>query len=391
MMCLSVPHSGMFHSTPAGRFMDVNPALARMLGYASTQEMIETITNIAQQLYAHKDERTHVLKLLHEQGKVQQEVTFRRKDGSTFLALMHIWTSFDADGNMQALVGFIEDRTERQRAATELIQQRTLRESLIDSALDGVLVVDSDGKILFFNQPFVQMWCIPQAIVESRSDEAALGCVIAQLADPQQFLAKVQYLYAHPTEQSRDDILLRDGRIFDRYSTPVEDATGTYYGRVWWFRDITSRLQAEEAIRRSLVQEEVIQVQRTALQELSTPLIPIADNVVVMPLIGTIDSGRAQQVMETLMEGITRHQAAMAILDITGVSVVDTQVAQALVRAAQAVKLLGATVMLTGVQPQMAQTLVQLGVDLNGIITRSTLQAGIAYALAQTQAEHHRR
>jgi anti-anti-sigma factor len=100
-----------------------------------------------------------------------------------------------------------------------------------------------------------------------------------------------------------------------------------------------------------------------------------------MPLIGTIDSRRAQQVMETLLEGIAQHQADLVILDITGVSVVDTQVAQAFIQAAQAVRLLGAQVMLTGIQPQIAQTLVHLGVDLSNILTRGSLQAGIATAL----------
>ncbi len=116
-------------------------------------------------------------------------------------------------------------------------------------------------------------------------------------------------------------------------------------------------------------------------------LLGYTDTTVVMPLIGTIDSGRAKQVMETLLDGVARQQADLVILDITGVAVVDTQVAQAFVQAAQAVRLLGSQVMLTGIQPQIAQTLVHLGVDLHGIITQSSLQAGIAYALR----EQHRR
>jgi anti-anti-sigma regulatory factor len=85
--------------------------------------------------------------------------------------------------------------------------------------------------------------------------------------------------------------------------------------------------------------------------------------------------------METLLEGVGAHRAAIAILDITGVSVVDTQVANALIRAAQAVRLLGAQVMLTGISPQVAQTLVQLGADLSSITTYSSLQTGIVKAL----------
>jgi anti-anti-sigma regulatory factor len=87
--------------------------------------------------------------------------------------------------------------------------------------------------------------------------------------------------------------------------------------------------------------------------------------------------------MEALLEGVAQHQSRLVILDITGVAVVDTQVAQAFIQAAQAVRLLGAQVMLTGIQPQIAQTLVHLGVDLSGIITSGSLQSGIAAALQQ--------
>jgi anti-anti-sigma factor len=144
-------------------------------------------------------------------------------------------------------------------------------------------------------------------------------------------------------------------------------------------RDITERKRHEAE--REALQQQIIDAQRNALRELSTPLIPISRDVVIMPLIGTIDSQRAQQVMEALLEGVAQHQASLVILDITGVAVVDTQVAQTFIQAAQAVRLLGAQVMLTGIQPQIAQTLVHLGVDLSGIITSGSLQAGIAYAL----------
>jgi rsbT co-antagonist protein RsbR len=100
-----------------------------------------------------------------------------------------------------------------------------------------------------------------------------------------------------------------------------------------------------------------------------------------MPLVGEIDSQRAQQILETLLDGVSQRQADIAIVDITGVSVVDTQVAQAFVRAAQAVSLIGARVVLTGIGPEIAQSLVQLGADMSRIVTRADLQSGIAYAL----------
>jgi rsbT co-antagonist protein RsbR len=144
-------------------------------------------------------------------------------------------------------------------------------------------------------------------------------------------------------------------------------------------RDITEQKRAEAE--RIALQEQVIEAQRAAIRELSTPLMPLSDGVVAMPLVGTIDSGRAQQIMETLLEGVAEHQARIAILDITGVQVVDTQIANALVQAAQAVRLIGANVILTGIRPDVAQTLVHLGVDLSHLVTRGSLQSGIAYAL----------
>lgn len=135
-------------------------------------------------------------------------------------------------------------------------------------------------------------------------------------------------------------------------------------------RDVTERKEAEALIRR----------QAEALRALSTPLIPINDRVLVMPLVGAMDAARAEQVLETLLDGVVQRGAGAVILDVTGVGVVDTQVADALLRAARALRLVGAEVLLTGIRPDVAQTLVHLGVDLGGLVTCSTLQAGIARA-----------
>jgi rsbT co-antagonist protein RsbR len=108
-----------------------------------------------------------------------------------------------------------------------------------------------------------------------------------------------------------------------------------------------------------------------------------------MPIIGTVDTKRAQQVMETLLSGIVDRRAKTAILDITGMTVMDTQVANALVQAAQSVRLLGAQVILTGIRPEIAMTLISLGVDLRDIVTHSSLQAGINYATQELRSSKH--
>jgi rsbT co-antagonist protein RsbR len=129
---------------------------------------------------------------------------------------------------------------------------------------------------------------------------------------------------------------------------------------------------------------EVIDRQRQQLLELSTPVIKLWDRVVAVPLIGTLDSARTQVVMETLLQAIVDQNAAMAILDITGVPMVDTVVAQYLLKTAMAVRLMGAECVISGIRPQIAQTIVQLGIDLGDITTRATLADALAWALEKS-------
>lgn len=117
------------------------------------------------------------------------------------------------------------------------------------------------------------------------------------------------------------------------------------------------------------------------IRELSTPVVPLMEGILLLPLIGHIDSDRAQRIVEQLLLGVQDHRARMAILDITGVPVVDTMVAQALVQTAQAVRLLGAEPVLVGIMPEVAQTMVGLGIDLISLTTRADLQSGLEYAI----------
>lgn len=142
------------------------------------------------------------------------------------------------------------------------------------------------------------------------------------------------------------------------------------------------RAQAERE--RVLLQAEIIQNQNARLAELSTPLIPIHDQIVVMPIIGTMDEHRAQQVLDTALNGAQALLAKTVIIDITGLKHVDTSVANTLIQTAKALQLLGTQAILTGIRAEVAQTLVSLGVDLGNIVTLSTLQTGIVYALART-------
>jgi rsbT co-antagonist protein RsbR len=177
----------------------------------------------------------------------------------------------------------------------------------------------------------------------------------------------------------------KDGRTIwvENHLRTVFDEHGHPIGLRGVSMDITERKQIEREQTEARLREEVIRMQEARLAELSTPLIPISDEVMVMPLIGVVDSERAERVIQTLLYGIAKSRARFAILDITGVPSVDSATADALTRAAKAVQLLGAEVVLTGIRPEVAQTLISLGTDLGGIVTRGSLQSGIAHAMTR--------
>lgn len=133
--------------------------------------------------------------------------------------------------------------------------------------------------------------------------------------------------------------------------------------------------------------ENILSLQRVALQELSAPLIPVMERITVMPLIGTIDTDRAKLIMENLLEGTIKHNSEVVLIDITGVPVVDTMVAHHIIQAAEAVRLIGSTCILVGIRPEIAQTIVNIGIDLSKFPTRSTLEKGFTKALEITERE----
>jgi rsbT co-antagonist protein RsbR len=137
--------------------------------------------------------------------------------------------------------------------------------------------------------------------------------------------------------------------------------------------------------------EEIIQRQQEELMELSTPVVKLWQGVVALPLIGTLDSARTQVVMESLLEKILETDSALAIIDITGVPTVDTLVAQHLLKTVAAARLMGADCIISGIRPQIAQTIVHLGLDLNEVTTKSSLADAVVVALDRTGYQITRR
>lgn len=153
-------------------------------------------------------------------------------------------------------------------------------------------------------------------------------------------------------------------------------------------RDATPLFASERSLQRSdSVLQNVVEEQQHLLhmiRQLGTPVLPIYSRIVVLPLVGHIDSGRAEHIMDAVLSAIVRYQAEVVIIDITGVSVVDTSVANSLLQTVRAADLIGTLSILVGISAEVARSMVHLGVDLHRVVTRRDLQAGIAYALRHT-------
>jgi rsbT co-antagonist protein RsbR len=129
--------------------------------------------------------------------------------------------------------------------------------------------------------------------------------------------------------------------------------------------------------------EEVIRRQQEEMMELSTPVVKIWEGILALPLVGTLDSARTQVVMETLLERIVQTNSSLAIIDITGVPTVDTLVAQHLMKTVAAAQLMGAECIISGIRPQIAQTMVHLGVSFQTVVTKASLAEAIRYAFSR--------
>lgn len=266
-------------------------------------------------------------------------------------------------------------------ATLALLQsQLQLRQDILDALPMHIVVYEIVGRdeirLIMANRPLLEMsGFAPSELVGKRpseffpADEAARALQTVQECVDR----------GGPVESTVEVELPHGRRWLQCTCIPIRDSAGRIARAAIVMQDVTAQKEQEQAERQR--QEEIITLQQATLAELSTPLLAISDTAVVMPLVGAIDSQRIGRIMETLLTGVSESRASIVILDITGVALVDTQVANAFIHASQAVALLGAKVVLTGIRPEVAQTLVGLGVDLSNIITRSTLRDGINYAL----------
>ncbi|WP_437486933.1 PAS domain-containing protein [Sorangium sp. So ce1014] len=358
-----------------------NAALARALGCTDEELAMRGVEALAARI--HPDDlaglaaRAEQLKEARDGEVVEAELrAYGRGEGERLFAVRAEVFARGADGAAREIFLSAEDVTERRRREQRLHRSEALLATFCDHAPVLLYAKDRDGAFLLV----------------SRSLEEIVGAAPGSMlgkTDKDFFPPEVAAIYSDV-----DELVRKNGAPFEA-EDPVPHAEGerTFYtikfpvwgegireGAVAGVSVDITRVKAAER-EREAARDELIAAQQDTIRELVTPLLPIAEGVLVMPLIGFFDSARASGIIETLLQGVERHSARIAIIDITGVKAVDVSVAEMLVQAARAAGLLGADVVLTGIQPAIARTLIELDIDLRGLITEGTLQGGIAYAL----------
>ena len=228
----------------------ISPKVEALLGYTKAEICAKGASLRMGRIHAEDFGRVNEAyrALFERQSAFEEEYRFRRKDGVWVWVQDRAMSTYEENGVLYA-DGFLCDITGRKQAEEKLRTQTAFLEAQAHSTIDGILVVDSRAQVLMRNERLCELFSIPADTAAARDDSKLLEYVVTVIKDADAFLARVHYLYKHPGETSRDEIELKNGMTLDRYSAPVLDKDGVYYGRVWTFRDITERKRNEDELR----------------------------------------------------------------------------------------------------------------------------------------------
>jgi rsbT co-antagonist protein RsbR len=363
-----------------GRIVFWNRSAERIFGYEAGEVLRKPflpliVPNLAQ------DQVKGVVSALLDGNFANSRNINVTKDGRAITCQWYNTLLHDDQGNVVAVISQADDVTAVERAEEALRESQRLLAAIVDNLPSCLSVKDREGRYLLFNRALERLHGRPSEDVVGRTDRELWP---DELVGPRR-AAHAQTLAAGAPVEHEETVPGPEGpRSLEAVDFPVFDETGAVRAVCSVASDVTARRRVEDE--RAALQQQIILAQESALHELSSPLIPLARGVLVMPLVGLIDEPRARRIMELLLTGITEQKASVAILDITGVRSMDAITAETLPRIASAARLLGAQVILTGVSPAVADALVTVGVDTRGIVTLATLEAGIAHAFKSRAA-----
>jgi PAS domain S-box-containing protein len=232
------------------RFLSINDIMARRFGLRDAAEAVgKTDADFYGPEHAGKAQRDEQQMMQTGEPLINLEEREVWSDGHVTWVSTNKVPLRDKTGRIFGLIGISRDITDRKEVENQLRARTAFFDAQMDCAIDGILVVDSQGRKVLQNDRMSEVWKIPPEIAQDKDDARQVRFVIGRVKNPAQFAEKVKYLYSHPDEISRDIIELIDGTVLDRYSAPVRDREGKHYGRIWTFRDVTEAKRAEELVR----------------------------------------------------------------------------------------------------------------------------------------------
>jgi rsbT co-antagonist protein RsbR len=248
-------------------------------------------------------------------------------------------------------------------------------EQLSSSARQGVI---SQGELTETSRVFLSLFA---RAVKSHYDEELTGEVWQPIKAHLVALSRERVIQGFSPVETATFVFSLKRPLFDALRKEFGNDAAALVDEVWKLTLTLDKLGLVTVEAYQQTRQEIIERQQQELLDLTTPVVRLWESIVALPLIGTLDSERTQVVMESLLESIVENEAAIAIIDITGVPTVDTLVAQHLLKTVAAARLMGAECIISGIRPQIAQTIVHLGVDLGDVVTKATLAEALKVAL----------